>query len=85
MSKNNVSLGSVCANFPLNAIISAGDARWQLRKDYQKSSITYLISLTKDTPTLTLAQAKQFYINGEDLHVALPNQRSGERLDSYKT
>lgn len=77
-----VSLGSLGAQLPFGARITTGTgSQWELRKSFEEGGPTYLISLTKDIPTLTLEQAAQFYINGENLHVTLPDTRGGERLD----
>lgn len=78
-----VSLGKLVARLPLGTRITLGTgSSWELRKSFEEGGPTYLISLTKDTPTLTLEQATQFYINGENLNVTLPDTRRGERLDT---
>lgn len=81
-SMRAISLGALCEQLPLGTHITLhSGSTWELRKDFDKNATTYLISLTRDTPTLTLNQAHQFYVNGDNLHVTLPNSGRRERLD----
>ena len=79
-----ISLGSLCSQLPVGTLVTLGTgSQWRLQKSFEESGPLYLISLTKDTPTLTLEQAQQFFINGENLNVTLPDTPRGKRVDTH--